>query len=123
MLSKFSGFSRERILFSNSVCVNMVMQIQFQIGDTRRVFFYESASKCFKKTTLCVIPKARFMDYDSGEYVGLNDVCMADIRLASLVYLRCLRLQVLGAYCTFASKQAVPITLFGPRPNNKLMPC
>ena len=23
------------------------------------------------------------------------------------------------AYCTFASKQAVSITLFGPRPNNK----
>ena len=25
------------------------------------------------------------------EYVVLNDVCMADIRLASLVYLPCLR--------------------------------
>ena len=25
----------------------------------------------------------------------------------------------LRAYCTFASKQAVSITLFGPRPNNK----
>ena len=56
---------------------------------------------------------------DKGEYVVLNDVRMADIRLASLVYLRCLRLQVLRAYCTFASKQAVSITLFGPCPNNK----
>ena len=39
VLSKFSGFSWERILFSNSACVNMVMQIQVQIGDTRKVFF------------------------------------------------------------------------------------
>ena len=42
------------------------------------------------------IPKARFMDFgllyenDKGEYVVLNDVRMADIRLASLVYLPCL---------------------------------
>ena len=56
---------------------------------------------------------------DNGEYVALNDVRMADIRLASLVYFRCLRLQVLCAYCTFASKQAVSITLFGPCPNKK----
>ena len=34
VLSKFSGFSWERILFLNSACVNMVMQIQVQIGDT-----------------------------------------------------------------------------------------
>ena len=45
MLSKFSGFSWERILFLNSACVNMVMQIQVQIGDTRRIF-YESAREC-----------------------------------------------------------------------------
>ena len=43
------------------------------------------------------IPKTRFMDFgllyenDKGEYVVLNDVRMADIRLASLVYLPCLR--------------------------------
>ena len=55
---------------------------------------------------------------DKGEYVVLNDVRMADIRLASLVYLPCLRQHILRAYCTFASKQAVSITLFGPRPNN-----
>ena len=55
VLSKFSGFSWERILFLKSACVNMVMQIQVQIGDTRRVF-YGSAWECwgFKKTTFCV---------------------------------------------------------------------
>ena len=42
------------------------------------------------------IPKTRFMDFgllyenDEGEYVVLNDVRMADIRLASLNYLPCL---------------------------------
>ena len=45
---------------------------------------------------------------------------MADIRLAWLVYLSCFRRHVLRAYCTFTSKQAVSITLFGPRPNNKI---
>ena len=39
VLSKFSGFSWERILFLKSACVNMVMQIQVQIGDTGRLFF------------------------------------------------------------------------------------
>ena len=37
---KFSAFSWERILIFKSACVNMVMQIQVQIGDTRRVFFF-----------------------------------------------------------------------------------
>ena len=65
------------------------------------------------------IPKTRFMDFgllyenDKGEYVVLNDVHMADIRIASLVYV-----STYCAPCTFASKQAVSITLFGPRPNN-----
>ena len=51
----------------------------------------------WKNYTLCEIPKERFMDFgllyenDKGEYVVLNDVRMADIRLASLVYLPCLR--------------------------------
>ena len=45
VLSKFSGFSWERILFLKSACVNMVMQIQVQIGDNKRVF-YESAREC-----------------------------------------------------------------------------
>ena len=50
-----------------------------------------------KNYILHEIPKARFMDFgllyenDKGEYVVLNDVRMADIRLASLVYLPCLR--------------------------------
>ena len=35
VLSKFSGFL-------NFACVNMVMQIQVQIGNTRRVFFMTS---------------------------------------------------------------------------------
>ena len=34
VLSKYSGFSMERILFLNSACVNTVMQIQVQIDDT-----------------------------------------------------------------------------------------
>ena len=50
-----------------------------------------------KNYILCEIPKIRFMDFgllyenDEGEYVLLNDVRMAVIRLASLVYLPCLR--------------------------------
>ena len=52
-------------------------------------FFDESAWERwgFKK-----LPKTCFMDFsllyenDEGEYVVLKDVCMADIRLASLVY-------------------------------------
>ena len=38
VLSKFSGFSWERILFLKSACFNMVMHIQVQIGDIKRVF-------------------------------------------------------------------------------------
>ena len=73
----------------------MVIQIQVQIGDTRRVFFYESAWEFwgFKKNyILREILKTRFMDFgllyknDEGEYIVLNDVCVADIRLASLVH-------------------------------------
>ena len=40
VLSKFSGFSCKRILSLKSACVNMVMQIQVPIGDTRRVFLW-----------------------------------------------------------------------------------
>ena len=74
-----------------------------------------------KKYILREIPKTRFIDFgllyenDKGEYVVLNDVCMADIRLSSLVYL----LVYVSTYCVpIASKQAVSITPFGPRPNN-----
>ena len=38
VLSKFSGFSWERILFLKSACVNMVIHVQVQIEDTRTVF-------------------------------------------------------------------------------------
>ena len=95
----------------------MVMQIQVQIGGTGRVFFYESALECwgFKKNfILRAIPKTRLMDFgllyenDKGEYVVLNDVRMADIRLASLVYL----LVYVSTYC-------VPIALLR---QNKLFP-
>ena len=53
--------------------------------------------RILKNYILREIPKARFMDFgllyenDKGEYVVLNDVRMGDIRLASLVYLPCLR--------------------------------
>ena len=50
-----------------------------------------------KNYILREIPKTRFLDFgllcenDEGEYVVLNDVHMADICLALLVYLPCLR--------------------------------
>ena len=59
-----------------------------------------------KNYILCEIPKTRFMDFgllcenDKGEYVVLNDVRMAHIRLASLVYL-----------LVYVSTYRVPITL------------
>ena len=59
------------------------------------------------------------LSFPNASYL-VQEVRMADIRLASLVYLACLRKHVLRSYCTFASKQAVSINLFGPRPNNKL---
>ena len=66
----FSGFSWERILFLKSACVNMVMQIRVQIGDTRRAFFANPPwSVEDLKITFCV----RFR--------------RQDIFLASLVYL------------------------------------
>ena len=43
----------------------------------------------------------------------------ADIRVAWLVYLACLRSHVLRAFCNFESKQTNSITLFGRRPNKK----
>ena len=59
-----------------------------------------------KNYILCEIPKTRFMDFgllyenDKGEYLVLNDVRMAYIRLASLVYL-----------LVYVSTHCVPITL------------
>ena len=92
VLSKFSGFWWEHILVLKFACVNMVMQIQVQLGDTRRVFFMNlpgSFEDLKKNCFLREIPKTRFMDFgllyenDEGEYVVLNN--------ASLVYLPCLR--------------------------------
>ena len=74
----------------------MVMQIQVPIGDTRRVFLWIRLG-VLRIYILREIPKTRFMDFgllyenDEGEYLLLNNVCMADIRLASLVYLPWLR--------------------------------
>ena len=63
--------------------------------------------KIFKKNyILREIPKTSFMDFgllyknDKGEYVLLNGVRMADIRLASLVYL-----------VVYVSTYCVPIAL------------
>ena len=39
-----------------------------------------------------------------------------------LVYLACLLSHVLRAYCSFESKQAISISLFGRRPNNNVFP-
>ena len=57
--------------------------------------------RILKNYILREIPKTRFMDFgllcenDKGEYVVLNDVRMADIRLSSLVYL----LVYVSTYC------------------------
>ena len=100
VLSKFSGFSWKRILFLKSACVNKGWcKFKFKL-EVLEEFFYESAWECwgFKKNyTLHEISQTRFMDFgllyenNEGEYVVLNDVRMTDIRLASLVYLPCLR--------------------------------
>ena len=97
----------------------MVMQIQVQIGDTRRVLFYESALECwgFKKKNYILreISKTRLMDFaslcvnDKGEYLMLNDVRMAEIRLGSLVYL----LVYVSTYCVAIAllRQSKPFPL------------
>ena len=64
VLSKFSGFSWERILFLKSPSVNKVVQIQVQIGDTRKVFFNSPGSvEDLKNYILREIPKTTFMDF------------------------------------------------------------
>ena len=75
------------------------MQIQVQIWHTRRVFFTNSPGSVedLKNYILREISKTRFKDFGllyenyEGKYVVLNDVRMANIRLALLVYLHCLR--------------------------------
>ena len=63
VLSKFSGFSWERIQFLIFACVNMAMQIQVQIGDTRRVIFMNLPGSVadVKKTTFCVRFRSRVL--------------------------------------------------------------
>ena len=39
--------------------------------------------------------------------------------LVRVVRVACLRSHVLRTYCNFESKQAISVTLFGRRPNNK----
>ena len=74
------------------------------------------------------IPKTHFMDFgllyenDKGEYVVLNDVRIADIRLASLVYL----LVYVSTYCTPIEllHQNEPFRLpYWARPNNNKSNC
>ena len=80
-----------------------ILKIQTNFGDRK------SAIDC------CVLAELSFPHASCL----VKDVRIADIRLASLVYLPCLRQHVLCAYCTFVSKQAVSITLFGTNPNKK----
>ena len=63
VLSNFSGFSWERTLFLKSACVNMVMQIQVQIGDTKRAFLLTRLRvlRIKKNCILREIPKTSFM--------------------------------------------------------------
>ena len=100
VLSKFSGFSWEHILFLKSACVDKGWcKFKFKL-EALKESFYESAWECWefkKKLHFAWDPQTRFMDFgllyenNEGEYVVLNDVRNADIRLASLVYLPCLR--------------------------------
>ena len=90
----------------------MVMQIQVQISRYKRVFLVNPPGSVedFKKTTFHVrflrhvlwilVYFTKTINSDKGEYVVLNDVRMADIRLASFVYL----LVYVSMYC-------VPIAL------------
>ena len=99
MLSKFSGFSWERILFLKSACVNKGWcKFKFKLEILEEFYDPPGSVEDLKKNyILCEIPQTRLMDFgllyenNEGEYVVLNDVRMEDIRLASLVYLPCLR--------------------------------
>ena len=59
VLSKFSGFSWERILFLKSACVNVVMQIRV----TRIMNPPWSVEDLKKNYILREVPKASFMDF------------------------------------------------------------
>ena len=78
----------------------------------------------FKKNyILREIPQARFgllYENDKGEYVVLNDVRMADIRLVAclLAFFALAGIACLLHICVKASR--FHEALFGPRPNNKI---
>ena len=88
----------------------MVMQLQVQIGGTSRDFFMNPPGSVedLKNYILREISKIRFMDFrllyknDEGEYAVLNDVRMADIRLAS---------PRLFTWSVYVSTYCVPISL------------
>ena len=63
VLSKLSGFSWERILFLNSACVNMVMQIQVQMKSVFFLWIRQGVLRILKKYSLREIPKTGFMDF------------------------------------------------------------
>ena len=71
----------------------MVMQIQVQMKSVFFLWIRQGVLRILKKYSLREIPKTGFMDFgllyenDTGEYVVLDDVRIADICLASLVYL------------------------------------
>ena len=91
----------------------MVMQIQVQIGDTRRVFFFMnppwSVEDLKKNYILHEIDFGLLCVNDKGEYLVLNDVRMAEIRLGSLVYL----LVYVSTYCVAIAllRQSKPFPL------------
>ena len=108
-----------------SACVNMMMRCKFKFKlEIIKEFFMNPPVEDLKNYILREIPKTRFIIFgllyenDKGEYVVLNDVRMADIRLASLVYL----FVHVSTYCVpialLRQNKPFPITLFEPRPTN-----
>ena len=102
VLSKLSGFSWERILFLKSACVNMVMQIQVQIGDTRRVFFMKlpGSIEDLKKLHFAWDSEDTFY----GFWFTLRKRWIRICSVAWLVYLPCLRLTRIGKCLVKATK-------------------
>ena len=94
-------------------------------------YFPKGKCKLFNslfRSVYLVFPKRLFSNADLFAVRYLRVVCnedkcsvatqrAADIRVAWLVYLACLRSHVLRAYCNFESKQANSITLFERHPN------
>ena len=96
----FSGFSWERILFLKSACVNMVMQIQVQTGDTKRVFLWIRLGVLRIKKNYIFVRFRRHVLWILVYFTNIWLVRMADIRLASLVY-----------FLVYVSTYCVPVAL------------